>query len=121
MNTEIEQRDRLGRITRKRDIQAALSAETAIKGSKLSAEDWARIQARHQLDCDLERFSDYVSVYSLTEDQRDRLIAHARQDAAHALLQAIVLTNVVKSTRRWIIAVGCATIALLIFIAFKLN
>jgi hypothetical protein len=39
-------------------------------------------------------------VYHLDEDARDRLLAHARQDAAHALCNTVTLLNQMKVLRR---------------------
>ena len=57
--------------------------------------------ARNILHDDLGYFAkSWPSVYSLDEETRDRLIAHARQDAAHAVLFAGRISTEVKSLKR---------------------
>jgi hypothetical protein len=62
------------------------------------------IVARNILHEDLGRFDTRLRRYGLDDDTRDRLIAHARQDAAHALVNTATLLEQVKALRRglWI-------------------
>jgi hypothetical protein len=41
-----------------------------------------------------------LRIYNLQDDTRDRLLAHARQDAAHALCNTVTLLDQVKILRR---------------------
>lgn len=52
--------------------------------------------AENILHKELGYFSDPLAEYSLDQETRDRLLAHARQDAAHALIIALRLSNEVK-------------------------
>jgi hypothetical protein len=56
--------------------------------------------ARNVLDEDLGRFDSTLHMYRLDDDTRDRLIVHARQDAAHAVINTATLLQEVKSLRR---------------------
>jgi hypothetical protein len=44
--------------------------------------------------------------YGLDDEARDRLLAHARQDAAHALCNTETLLKQAKSLRRWLLLTG---------------
>jgi hypothetical protein len=82
-----------------------------IKGSRILAVPGTdqrqvenRLVARNVLDTELGRYSDPQPVYGLNDETRDRLVAHARQDAAHALSNTITLMNdvqvLLKETRK---------------------
>jgi hypothetical protein len=59
-----------------------------------------RVVARNVLHEDLGRFKGRLHAYHLNDDVRDRLLAHARQDAAHALCNTSSLLDQVKALRR---------------------
>jgi hypothetical protein len=78
--------------------QIAFARETgATSPSALNA-----VAGRNVLHEDLGRFSSRLPHYRLNEDTRDRLIAHARQDAAHALLNTATLLDSVRNLRRMV-------------------
>ena len=58
------------------------------------------LTARNVLHTDLGYHSDHLPTYRLDVDTRDRLIAHARQDAAETLCQARTLMDEVRRLRR---------------------
>lgn len=51
------------------------------------------IVAKNVLHEDLGRFDSFLPRYNLDEDTRDRLIVHARQDAAHAVINTAALLD----------------------------
>jgi hypothetical protein len=67
------------------DLNAAVRAQKSMTGNDPF---WInRAISAHGLHADLGIFRDHeVPYYDMDEHIRDRLIAHARQDAAHALL-----------------------------------
>lgn len=81
-------------VTEQRREVRARSLQGALEGVRFNypigqrtAAKWD-IQAGHVLHADLENGEDEGGasyVYHLTDAQRDRLLAHARQDAAHAV------------------------------------
>jgi hypothetical protein len=63
--------------------------------------------AQITLDGDLGRFEDRAPfIYDLDDAARDRLIVHARQDAAHALLNTSTMLGQLAWVRRgvWLVA-----------------
>ena len=73
--------------------------------------------ARHTLAGDLGEHSDsWLTDYSLDEATRDRLLAHARQDASHA----VIATERLASRVRLLTWVGFAILVVLAYIAVKL-
>ncbi|MBB3772018.1 hypothetical protein FHS55_002627 [Angulomicrobium tetraedrale] len=111
--------DDRGRWSSSADLAAAMAFEKAISG-KVSGEKIAMINGRHQLDADLENFSDPRPVYSLTDDQRDRLIAHARQDAAHAVSISIILNQRIELIAQRITIFGAIIVTFLALITWNL-
>ena len=77
-------------------IQLAMSKDMGWK----DANALNLVAARTVLQEDLGRFSGHLQVYGLDDDTRDRLLAHARQDAAHALSNTATLLDQVKGLRR---------------------
>ena len=76
----------------KQSSNEALRAQLTIaKDTFTPRGDWpvqaGHILGRNDLDTDLGRYSDYLRAYGLDVD-RDRLIAHARQDASEAVWRA---------------------------------
>ncbi|RUZ76916.1 hypothetical protein EN943_15660 [Mesorhizobium sp. M7A.F.Ca.US.006.01.1.1] len=99
------------------DIKAALAAHKELVG-KPSVEQANGIVACSGLHGELGYLDDGVpTVYSLDEDTRDRLIVHARQDAAHALLNTISLLQLRRADRR----LAVAGVLLLIYIAIRVS
>jgi hypothetical protein len=90
--------------------QDKLTAEDALNKELQNARRWATakewdavkqaITARNILGEDLDHFTPPPMVYELDEDVRDRLMAHTRQDAAHALMNTINLLEEVRRMRR---------------------
>jgi hypothetical protein len=79
--------------------------------------------AENVLHTDLGYFSDGAEIdYNLDEPTRDRLIAHGRQDAAHAVLIASDTSNEIaklqrqlRNTQIAVIIFGVMTVILLVF------
>jgi uncharacterized membrane protein YccC len=69
------------------------------------------IAARNILHEDLGRFDTILHRYQLDDDTRNRLIAHVRQDAAHALLNTATLLQQVRALRR-----GLRIVLVLVFL-----
>jgi hypothetical protein len=90
--------------------QLSLAKETA------SSRDWDNISnaviARNTLHEDLGRYSSGGHCYNLDQDTRDRLLVHARQDAAHALLNTISMMVEMQKLRRWRRAVSLGLLLL---------
>lgn len=74
-------------------IQAALDFPLPDNNREMTTN---RAIARNVLHTELGRYAETQPVYSLDQETRDRLIAHARQDAAHALLNTISLMKEVR-------------------------
>jgi hypothetical protein len=60
--------------------------------------------ARNVLHEDLGYFDTSLQTYNLDEATRDRLLVHARQDAAHAVIAAGSLAKEVRKLRRMLAA-----------------
>jgi hypothetical protein len=60
------------------------------------------ITARNVLRTDLGFYSDIPADYDLDEATRDRLIAHCRQDAAHAVIVAGDIFKAVKQLKSYV-------------------
>jgi hypothetical protein len=88
-------------------MQLAMSKDTGWK----DANALNGVVARSVLHEDLGRFKGRLHAYNLNDDARDRLLAHARQDAAHALCNTSSLLDQVKVLRRTMIVL----IGLMIF------
>jgi hypothetical protein len=58
--------------------------------------------------------------YDLDEVVRDRLLAHGRQDTAHALANTISLLRRIQNLERLVSLFGAITLSLLVVIAWKL-
>lgn len=56
--------------------------------------------AKNELHEDLGRFKGRLRLYHLDDDARDRLLAHARRDAAHALCNTVTSLDQLKTVRR---------------------
>ena len=71
------------------DLKARLLAEEKLAlstGGPWTEAHRSRVIARNVLQEEIGRFGPMGTIYSLSEDERDRLIAHTRQDSAHALM-----------------------------------
>jgi hypothetical protein len=67
-------------------LRIAIKAIKEVEGGSPGAINAAT--ARNVLHQDLGYFGEEPDTYSLSEDTRDRLLAHARQDASHAVMNA---------------------------------
>jgi hypothetical protein len=87
------------------------TAEEALKSTLDAMKGWAApdadtsstansIVARNVLQEDLGLYEDHQPDYHLDQETRDRLIAHTRQDAAHALVNTIRLMQAVSKLER---------------------
>ncbi|TAT69986.1 hypothetical protein [Rhizobium ruizarguesonis] len=86
------------KTTAEADLKTKLTAIRSLGGKQREVD--AAI-ARNILHEELGQFSNPQRVYQLDEATRDRLIAHGRQDAAHALLAiGSVELNVAKLNRK---------------------
>lgn len=65
-------------------LKTSVDTIVRIEGRNQAAID--AVTAKNILHEELGRFTDEQPVYFLDEETRDRLLAHARQDAAHAVL-----------------------------------
>ncbi len=97
------------------------SSEEALQSKLKAARTWGGKQTEVQTNAtisqnilhgDLGYHSDTMPDYSLSDGVRDRLLAHARQDASLAALQAASTLNALRSIKRllWAILIVCATI-----------
>lgn len=95
-----------------------ISRDQNLKISKKYASNQDRLDAavaKHSLDDDLGYFSDsYDFSYDLDDKTRDRLIANARQDAAHALIVSIRNSRDLRLVQKLMLLV-IAGVAYLIF------
>ena len=64
--------------------------------------------------------TDALPVYELDEATRDRLIAHARQDAAHAVINASTLMDEVQGLKTMVYIISVIQTLLLGFIIWRL-
>jgi hypothetical protein len=82
-------------------LQVALEAQRKIfvRGSNWDKQA-NHIVARNVLDSELGKFSDYLPVYTLDQQTRDRLLVHGRQDAAEALCHARSLMDEMHQLKR---------------------
>jgi len=100
--------------TAEQDLQARLTAIRTAGGGQPEID--ATI-ARNILHEDLGHFDSQLTTYGLDDATRDRLIAHARQDAAHAVMGIGTLTKEVRGLRRSISAV---VVLLVVLIAIEI-
>lgn len=99
------------------DMKSAIWARKAL-GGKVTPADTNAIIARSTLHGELGYLDDGTpTIYNLDEATRDRLIAHARQDASHALLNTISLLKAMQDGK-WTPRLLLVCIALLIYIAY---
>jgi hypothetical protein len=78
------------------------------------------IVAKNVLHDDLGRFDTFPKWYQLDNDTRDRLIAHTRQDAVHALLNTVTLLEQIRTLQRGLRIVLVLVFALLLALVFPL-
>lgn len=74
--------------------------------------------ARNVLHEDLGYYDSQQFVYSLDEDTRDRLIAHARQDAAHAVISIASVQRELAAAKRLIVVLLIINIGLAAYALF---
>ncbi|MBY5317914.1 hypothetical protein GR210_27055 [Rhizobium leguminosarum] len=99
--------------TAEQDLQTRLQAIRSLGGNDQAFVD-ATI-ARNILHEDLGQFEGSLTTYNLDDATRDRLIAHARQDAAHAVMSASSLSKDVGGLKRSInLLIGLMAVLLVI-------
>ena len=88
------------KITAEEGLKAAIAAHKALGRRDTTSDN--NVVAQNILEGDLGYFRDAgIAQYDLDEEARDRLIAHARQDAALAVLNsASLLAEVARMRRR---------------------
>jgi hypothetical protein len=91
-------------MEKKQTAQEALAI--ALKTQKflsVPGSNWTKLAnhiiARNVLDSELGRFADELPVYHLDQETRDRLLVHARQDAAEAMCHVSSLMDDVHQLR----------------------
>lgn len=72
--------------------------EIHVRGSNLTKQ-YNHIIACNVLDAELGKYADQQPIYSLDQDTQDRLLVHARQDAAEALCHANCLMDEVHKLK----------------------
>lgn len=88
------------REERARSLKSALEmADLNPRGNRTTAR-WA-IHSKFILHDDIEDGVDGPDYYGFTDAQRDRLIAHARQDAAHAVFGVHDAYKAARDARLW--------------------
>ncbi|MCJ2112970.1 hypothetical protein MKK64_17455 [Methylobacterium sp. E-025] len=98
-------------------IKAGLWANHAL-GVKGDSADGGVI-ARETLHDELGYNGPPETQYDLDQGTRDILLAHARQDAAHALCNSIALLKRVKELTRAVYLLGSITIVLVLILLSK--
>ncbi len=86
------------KLTAEQDLKVRLGAIRAVGGNDAAAIN-ATI-ARNILHEDLGRFEGAQTIYHLDKATQDRLLAHARQDAALAVLGIGTITMEVRGLKR---------------------
>lgn len=77
--------------------------------------------AKNVLDEEMGLFGEPYEIYSLDEPTRDRLLAHGRQDAAHALVNSISTIELLEKVLRAIRWLILTIIVCTAIIYWKLN
>lgn len=72
--------------------------------------------ASNTLEETVGKFGKYPSEYSLDNDERDVLLAHTRQDVAHALLNTLSLMKTVNHLRAILLAMAVLNIFIIALI-----
>jgi hypothetical protein len=116
-------------MAEKQTSDEALDASLkAAKSMLVRGSDWNskanHIIARHVLQTELGRYSDSddlpLPTYGLDGGTRDRLIVHARQDAAETLLQVNDLKEEVRGLKKAVYGlIGNVTFVLMGFILYQ--
>jgi len=73
-----------------------------------------RTIAENVLNQELGRFADRHSPYHLDQETRDLLLAHTRQDAAHALLNTISMMEEIHRLKKTLRTLGFALFVILV-------
>ena len=97
------------------ELDAIRSIEGKVSEDKIEA-TMARLGLRQDL-CEIG--NDWPRVYSLDEETRDRLIAHARQDAALAYYSSNNTKKAVRGLRNIVWLFGLINVTLLIVLVFR--
>ncbi|QND42398.1 hypothetical protein HB770_11755 [Rhizobium leguminosarum bv. viciae] len=109
----------MGKLTFKEAVKLDLDSIKSVNG-KVTQDAKEASFAQHILKEDLgELKNDWLAVYSLDEDTRDRLIAHARQDAALACASSANTKKEVKRLRRLVWFFGLINLAMLLVLVFR--
>jgi hypothetical protein len=91
-------------MTEKQSGDEALRSTLKHAKGMIPSREWAKtadhLTAKSVLHTDLGHHSDDLRIYHLDVDTRDRLIAHARQDAAQAVCHASTLMDEVRHLKR---------------------
>lgn len=113
---------RMGKIAMFRDkptSKAALAA--ALQAHKEFGRRGAfyrnEVLARNVLHQELGWHAEEPMTYEMGEDVRDRLIAHCRQDAAHAVLNGASALDAIKSLRRLL----CLQFVIIVVLLFAMH
>jgi hypothetical protein len=102
---------------------ALLNAIQSQRSLGLTGDNWDNYAAAFStLQREIGHFPDdtHLDCYEFDEAIRNRLLAHGRQDAAHALMNTASLLNRVVSLQRQVAALGLVTLSMLAVIAWKL-
>jgi hypothetical protein len=106
------------------ELRAALAAAREFPSGNGANTDANRVIAKNILKTELGEFTEIQHEYHLDQPTRDRLLAHARHDAAHALLNTIDLMRDVqrleRQNRKALIAVVIFCILLALWIRWPL-
>jgi hypothetical protein len=109
----------MSRSTVAEGIKIALRTQSELLGRKLRPDEANGVIARSTLHGELGYLDDgNPTGYDLDDETRDRLIAHGRQDSAHALLNTISTSQKVEKLSRRVNFLFLVVIALLVYIAY---
>ena len=92
------------------DLKTRLQVIRGVEGNNQAAID--ATTARNILHEELGFFSDEQTTYNMDEVTRNRLIAHTRQDAAHAVLSVGNVAREVDKLKRLAKAIFCVLVVI---------
>lgn len=75
--------------------------------------------AKNILREDLGYYDSRQTLYNLDEDTRDRLIAHARQDGAHAVISIASVQRELTAIKRLVVILSIINIGLATYALFR--
>ncbi|QSY94827.1 hypothetical protein J2J97_02460 [Rhizobium bangladeshense] len=109
----------MAKLTFKEAVKLELETIRSVEG-RVSQDTIEATMARFVLKEDLcELKNDWLTNYGLDEDTRDRLIAHARQDAALAYYSSNNTKKEVRRLRFLVWALGLVNLAFLVFLSMR--